>query len=252
MHYFLRRMITGLLMSSFATPDVYMAVLRAENGRVMSPVEERSAMSINSPGEEKEFIRRAVGGDREAFRVIVDKFKSRLFSVAYDMLRSREDAEDVVQEAFVKAYFSLNNFRQDSSILTWLYRIVYNLCIDEKRRRSRRGGSPEEFDESMGHERMEVHLDSVPGPQEALLRKERAGRINLLMGKLTEEHRQVIMLREVDGLSYEEIAEALRISRGTVMSRLHYARKKLQEGLKDYAPSARQGRPGVSEGEDGR
>lgn len=189
---------------------------------------------MKGSNEDKNIIRRAQAGDKEAFHLIFDAYKNKVFSVAYDMLRSREDAEDVVQEVFVKAYFSLKNFRQDSSILTWLYRIAYNLCVDLRRKRSRRGGESVEFDEGMDR----PEGDSLePGPQEVLLRKERARTIQGLFGKLTEEHRQVVMLREVDGLSYEEIADVLHISKGTVMSRLHYARKKLQEGLKEYAPS---------------
>ncbi len=188
---------------------------------------------------EKEIIRRAQDGDKEAFHLLFDKYKNRVFAAAYSMLRSREDAEDVVQDAFVKAYFSLKKFRQDSSILTWLHRIVHNLCIDEKRKVARQGGLHEELDESLEKEGAELPGSRADGPQDILLRRERAKKIQVLLGRLRDEHRQVIMLREIDGLSYEEIAQALRISKGTVMSRLYYARRKLQEGLKDYAPTAR-------------
>lgn len=191
---------------------------------------------------EKDIIKRAQDGDKEAFHLLFDKYKNRMFSVAYDMLRSRENAEDVVQDAFVKAYFSLKNFRQDSSILTWLYRIVYNLCIDEKRKSARQGGTHEELDESLEKEGAGLPAARSDGPQDVLLRRERAKKIQLLLGRLSDEHRQVIMLREIDGLSYEEIADALQISKGTVMSRLHYARRRLQEGLKEYAPSTRNSR----------
>ncbi|NMC62805.1 MAG: sigma-70 family RNA polymerase sigma factor, partial [SAR324 cluster bacterium] len=135
----------------------------------------------------------------------------------------------------------LKNFRQDSSILTWLYRIVYNLCIDEKRKLKRRGGVPDEYDEGIERNSMLSSMQNNDEPHEVLLRKERAKKLGRQLAKLSVDHRQVVMMREIDGLSYEEISSALRISKGTVMSRLHYARKKLQEALKEYAPAVSDG-----------
>lgn len=156
-----------------------------------------------------------------------------MYHVAYDIMRSQEDAEEVLQEAFVKAYLSIKKFKGNASFYTWLYRIVYNMAIDVKRKYARRGGDKLELNE----ERLEGQQDQPPGlgirqnlhPDEELMQKESLKMIDRALKLLSDEHRRVIMMREVDGLSYDEIAKVLKISRGTVMSRIFYARKKLQE-----------------------
>lgn len=192
---------------------------------------------------EHELVLSASKGDRLAFRLLVEKYQVRAFAIAYEILRRREDAEDVVQESFVKAFLALPDFKGNSTFYTWLYRIVYNMAIDFRRKISRRGGEAREYDE-----RLEAVVGVAAGavavgmnqnaPDEFLYRKQQAGRISNVLASLSEEHRTVILLREIDGLNYEQIADVLNISKGTVMSRLHYARKKLQEQLKDLAPEA--------------
>lgn len=193
---------------------------------------------------DKELVSRAAAGDKEAYRVLVEKYQKKCFAIAFEVTRSQEDAEDVVQEAFVKAYLSLPGFKGDSSFYTWLYRIVYNMAIDVKRRRGRQGGDVVEFDERKTVEEGEGTLlaeERFAGPGEAMARKEQARRIREVLGDLSQEHRAVVMLREIEGLSYDEIARVLRINKGTVMSRLFYARKKLQKALADMAPSPFEG-----------
>lgn len=186
---------------------------------------------------DQELLLRIRKGNRNLYRFLVERYEQRAFHIALQIVGKQEDAEDIVQESFVKAYLALNDFRGSSSFYTWLYRIVFNMAVDFKRRLKRRGGEPLEFDEQLdsdgGEELGAAWHGVIDSPQESLLRQERVARFSQAMQELSEEHRAVITLREVDGLSYEEIAEIVGVSKGTVMSRLHYARKKLQERLRD-------------------
>lgn len=185
-------------------------------------------------------VKRVVGGDTEIYRVLVERYEKRVFALTFEILRSKEDAEDVTQESFVKAYLSLPDFKGEASFYTWLYRIAYNLAIDLKRKVNRRGGPPAEFDEtstqSAGALRGTALIGAVEAPHEALNRREQNIQIRRALESISEEHRAVILLRELEGLSYEEISDVIGISLGTVMSRLHYARKRLQKVLAEHAP----------------
>jgi len=185
-----------------------------------------------SRSQEGDLIRKAANGDKDAYRHIVERHQRRLFLSAFEVLRNREDAEDVVQEAFARSFFSLKSFRGGSSLSTWLQRIVFNLAIDLKRRVRRRGGEPVIFEEGVT-----VAADSAfegggsDNPEALLRQKEHRERMMRVLDDLSDEHRQTIILREFEGLSYDEIARATGVSSGTVMSRLFYARKKLQSAL---------------------
>ncbi len=185
--------------------------------------------------QDDELVDRSRDGDEKAYRELVTRYQQRAFRIAYDILRRREDAEDAVQEAFVKAYLSLSSFRGQSSFYTWLYRIVYNMSIDFKRKQGRGGGPASEFKEEILNENPTASsvLGKVEAPEAVALRKEQGKRIQQALAELSEEHRAVITLREFEGMSYDEIAECSGVSKGTIMSRLHYARKKMQELLKD-------------------
>lgn len=201
---------------------------------------------------DQELVKKTLKGDRDAYRTLVERYQSRLLAVSIDILKSREDAEDVVQESFVKAFLSLKNFKGESSFYTWLYRITFNMAIDLRRRGSRRGGNHVEFKETWGVKDHGSgnggdasgptvssslnHLQNVEGPFDALSRRELGSKLQAVMQELSDEHREVITLREVDGLDYQEIADAIGVPRGTVMSRLFYARKALQKALKEYDP----------------
>jgi RNA polymerase sigma-70 factor (ECF subfamily) len=183
---------------------------------------------------DSELVKRASSGDKSAYRVLLEKYQQRVLAIAFDVVKSREDAEDVAQETFVKAYLSLPDFKGESSFYTWLYRIAYNMAIDFRRRSNRRGGAAVEFDESRveGVADESLTLQNRFGtPHELMIRKEESQQIQKVLAELSEEHRAVVTLREIDGMSYEEIAEVIGVSKGTVMSRLHYARKRLQQGL---------------------
>ena len=153
----------------------------------------------------------------------------------YQMVRNEEDAWDLAQDGFVKAWKSLTHFRGQSSFYTWLYRIMANVSLDWLRRRHVRGDS--EFDDTIGLRRIEPGAPTAPKPEMQPLDRiadgEIRSRVDSAIEKLSPEHRTVVVLRELEGLDYQEIADAMETSIGTVMSRLFYARKKLQSLLRE-------------------
>jgi len=188
-----------------------------------------------------ELVRRSLEGDRESFRELFEAYHQRIQLLAYEILKSREDAEDAVQEAFVKVYLALPKYRGQAAFYTWLFRIVYNMCIDYKRRLVRRGGEQLELmEETLNSSEVSSSYEGIvggaqaPDPLARLEHRQELARVQRALGRLSEEHRVVITLREIDGLSYEEIADVVGVSRGTVMSRLFYARKALESALGDY------------------
>lgn len=152
-------------------------------------------------------------------------------------MKNHEDAEEVLQEAFVKAYFAISKFKGESSFYTWLYRIVRNMAIDVKRKHISRGGDKLELTEftvaKSDIDSPGLGITKFKQPDEELMQKRELKKVSKALNSLSEEHREAITMREVDGLSYDEIASVLKISRGTVMSRIFYARKKLQEFLRN-------------------
>ena len=191
---------------------------------------------MESQLEDKEAVVKARDGDKDAYRILVQRYQDRAFGVAFSVLRSRADAEDVVQESFVKAYLSLGRFEGKSSFYTWLYRIVYNMAIDYRRKHGKHAQGVELEEEVVARER-DVSLGgrTAETPEEHLARRDQRSAIAAGMAELSEEHRTVLTLRELQGLSYEDIAEVTGVNKGTVMSRLHYARKNLQQFLERVA-----------------
>jgi RNA polymerase sigma-70 factor (ECF subfamily) len=188
--------------------------------------------------DDKQLVRRARRGDEQAFRALMEKYQRKVFAIAYGMVRNPELAMDISQEAFIKVHRYLDHFQGTSSFYTWLYRIVVNVSIDSIRKESRHASV--DYDDALNRrEPDDAEAWIVPrvldgNPLQACDRKELSGRIAAAFESLGEKHRAVLSLREVDGLSYEEIARVLKINKGTVMSRLHHARKNMQEALKDY------------------
>ncbi len=160
--------------------------------------------------------------------------------MALGMLRNKEDAHDAAQEAFVRVYRYLPFFKGDASFYTWLFRIVNNICIDMLRKKGGPKGRFEiEFDEAVKRDIAEAQIGTLgsmlgTNPQKSALRKELAEKIMDAIGDLPENHRQVLLLREVEGMSYEDIARTIGIKTGTVMSRLFHARLKMQAILNRY------------------
>jgi RNA polymerase sigma-70 factor, ECF subfamily len=180
-----------------------------------------------------DLVQRVQAGDRDAFRELVERYQRRIAALALGMLRNREDALDVVQETFTKAYQNLDRFKGDSAFYTWIYRIAHNLCIDHQRRAGKQAQVPLDSDEP-GHAAAEPIPDG-PRPDQPFDRardSEIARRVQEAIRELTPDHRAVILLRELEGLSYEELSQVLECPKGTVMSRLHYARRQLQARLR--------------------
>jgi RNA polymerase sigma-70 factor (ECF subfamily) len=179
--------------------------------------------------EETEMISRCQRGDQEALKEIFDKYHKKVYRIAYGVVRQREETLDIVQEVFVKLFRSIKNFKGKSHFYTYLYRMVMNTAIDHARKTGKQIISS--LDEEGSFEPSD---DLEKGPERILLQKELEERVKLAMDKLPAEQRAALIFRDVEGLSYQEMAEAMGCSIGTVMSRLHYGRKRIQELLKDY------------------
>jgi RNA polymerase sigma-70 factor (ECF subfamily) len=203
-------------------------------GMVLGPVADDEAMS-----SDEAMIAAVRAGDATAYRGLVERYQGRVYGLVYGMVRNPEDARDLTQDAFVKAYRNLHTFREDARFYTWIYRIAMNLAIDFVRRRGK--GPVAGFEEDVavrdatGAASEAHHGDN---PRRALERKRLYAAILAALDRLPEDQKQVILLRELEGLSYKEIAAILDIAEGTVMSRLFYARKKLQTLLADHQPGS--------------
>ena len=179
--------------------------------------------------EETEMISRCQQGDQEALKEIFDKYHKKVYRIAYGVVRHREEALDIVQEVFIKLFRSIKNFKGKSHFYTYLYRMVMNTAIDHARKTGK------QFISSLDEEGSFEPSDELEkGPERILLQKELEERVKGAMEKLPAEQRAALIFRDVEGLSYQEMAEAMGCSIGTVMSRLHYGRKRIQELLKDY------------------
>jgi RNA polymerase sigma-70 factor, ECF subfamily len=177
-----------------------------------------------------ELVQKCQAGEIGAFQELVSRYHQKIYVVIVGLLRNREDALDVAQETFFRAYRKIKSFQGGSSFYTWLYRIAVNIAIDSQRRQKR---NPLDFRETMDglfEEQNEVARDPFSDVHDRELREKLVSAIN----DLTPEHKAVIILRTVEGLSYKDIGEILGCSEGTVMSRLHYARKKLQQKLSAF------------------
>ncbi|MEM1023869.1 MAG: sigma-70 family RNA polymerase sigma factor [Myxococcota bacterium] len=186
---------------------------------------------------DRAWVEAARRGDRRAYGKLVDAYQRRVYALAFGIVRQPDDAWDVAQEAFVKAYRNLEAFNGESSFFTWLYRITTNLAIDHVRARKRR--RTDGLDAAP-----ELPADASADPDHHLGRDELARVLRAAMDQLSEKHRAIIVLREIEGLSYDEMAEVLGIRKGTVMSRLFHARQNLQEILRPYVAEG-DGVPGV-------
>jgi RNA polymerase sigma-70 factor (ECF subfamily) len=185
--------------------------------------------------DEPELIARSQQGDANAFNELVIRYRQRAYAMIFQMVRHEEDAWDLLQDGFLKAWKNIRHFRGQSQFFTWLYRILMNVTIDWVRRKQVQGET--EFDDTIGLKSIEPASVTTPrgetAPAERLGNKEMRARIDAAIQRLSPEHREVIVLRELDGLEYHEIAERIGIPLGSVMSRLFYARKKLQTMLRD-------------------
>lgn len=220
----------------------------APANRVLEAAERARKRSRSQQDERKEareedlrLVALAKDGDARAFKSLVERNQGRLFAVAFGMLRDRDDAMDVVQDAFIKAHKKLAEFEGNAAFSTWLYRICVNLCIDKKRAEARRRSV--DLDDvraqDLGEDSVYAGVDIAPklsatNPLKNAKDRELGAEIGRALAQLSDDHRTILLLREVDGLSYEEIASVLEIPRGTVMSRLFHARKNMQKLLRPF------------------
>jgi RNA polymerase sigma-70 factor (ECF subfamily) len=176
--------------------------------------------------DDQQLIRRTLDGHNEAFGQLIRKYQDRLFSGMVHILRSEPEAEDVVQDAFVLAFTKLESFKGNSAFFTWLYRIGYNVAITRIRRRK----SAVSIDGKEETGKLDFP-DTGPAPSERIEKEEQANQVMKAMGRLSEEHRAILVLREMEDLDYDAISEVLELPIGTVRSRLHRARSQLREQL---------------------
>jgi RNA polymerase sigma-70 factor (ECF subfamily) len=185
---------------------------------------------------EIDLVKQCQAGDTEAFDELVTRYRTRIFGMIYNMVHNEQDAWDLAQDSFLKAWKSIGRFRGKSSFYTWIYRIVMNVTIDWLRKKQIKGAGAE-FDDAVQLKEIDPAAKTAPKadelPYQRMERTELRGKIDNAIAQLSPEHRAVILMKETEDMQYHEIAEALGCSIGTVMSRLFYARKKLQNLLKD-------------------
>ena len=206
--------------------------------------------------EDRELIARAQGGDTAAFRQLVERHQRRAFAIALSLVRDENDARELVQDAFLRVYKGLSTFQGGSSFFTWLYRIITNLSIDLIRKPGHKTTDLDEarFEAEEDQEALFPFLSRVEGadPVDVVRRREIGDRLSKALEALPSYHRGVIVMREVEGLSYEEMAQAMGVSKGTIMSRLFHARQKLQKALADcYEEQVGAGARGRGADDDG-
>lgn len=198
------------------------------------PVRDAAALASHDDSD-KLFVARVQSGDVAAFDHLVRKYRERLYAVIYNLTSNREDAADITQEAFIKAFTSINRFQGKSAFYTWLYRIGVNTALSQlKRNRFRRFFSLENIQENGSSEQVLETLAAKHKSEKGALLNELQEKLNEALQKLSPKHRTVVVLFEIEGFSHQEIADIMGCSVGTVRSRLHYAKQQLQADLQHF------------------
>lgn len=192
--------------------------------------------TAQSPVDDRTLVRQSQEGDLLAFDELIRRYQERIYATVYHMTSNHEDANDLTQETFVKAYKALSSFKGDSGFFTWVYRIAVNKTINFlKQRKNRHNGySLNDLDFNAEHDPDLVALISEKNPRRDMNLAELQEKLNEAMQKLSDVHRLVVTLHDVQGLSHEEIGKIMDCNPGTVRSRLFYARQQLQGSLADY------------------
>jgi RNA polymerase sigma-70 factor (ECF subfamily) len=180
-----------------------------------------------------ELVKRCQDGDSDAFRILVERYQQRATRLAFRYVKRLDDAQDIAQDAFIRVFKSIKEFRNESQFYTWFYRILVNLALDHLRRNKNQASEFQDGVLLRSQSAAEVQLKKT-NPREELWKKQRRKAIVESIDSLPPDQRTTVILREIDGLSYEEIAQVTKVPIGTVMSRLFYARRKLQDKLKEY------------------
>src|ERR1035437_393864 len=209
------------------------------------PASRKASQALNEPStdlppepapvEEMDLVKRARRGDLAAYDDLVRRYQERIYATVYHMTSNHEDANDLAQEAFIKAFQALKSFKGGSSFYTWIYRIAVNKTINFlKQRRNKAQMSLDDLDINAEHDPDLVALISDKTPRREVGLAELQEKLNAAMQRLSEPHRLVVTLHDVQGLSHEEIGKIMDCNVGTVRSRLFYARQQLQAYLSDY------------------
>jgi RNA polymerase sigma-70 factor (ECF subfamily) len=199
-------------------------------GGASNPAHELSQPELS----DRELVERCQRGELEAYEALVGRYRNKVYGLAFSMLRNEHDATDLCQEAFVRGWQAIRKFQKNASFYTWIYRITTNLAIDFVRRRDRRPTTP--FDEGISPNTdasVQQAPSANPSPVDEAQRRDLREQIDTALRELSAEHRVVVQLREFEGLDYATIAKVTGSTIGTVMSRLHYARKHLRKLLKE-------------------
>jgi len=206
-----------------------------KTGAIESLPAEKVRPASNTPPDEIGLVQKARQGDLAAYDELVRRYQERIYATVYHMTSNHEDANDLAQEAFIKAYSALKSFKGGSSFYTWLYRIAVNKTINFlKQRKNKSHMSLNDLDFNAEHDPDMVALVSENTPRRAAGLSELQEKLNEAMQKLSDDHRMVVTLHDVQGLSHDEIAAIMGCNIGTVRSRLFYARQQLQAYLSDY------------------
>jgi len=218
-----------------------MVMAEPTSRKAPKPLDETPAAPARAPEpepvqvEEMALVKRARRGDLAAYDELVRRYQERIYATVYHMTANHEDANDLAQEAFIKGFQALRSFKGGSSFYTWVYRIAVNKTINFlKQRRNRTQMSLDDLDFNAEHDPDLVALISDKTPRREVNLAELQEKLNIAMQKLSEPHRLVVTLHDVQGLSHEEIAKIMDCNIGTVRSRLFYARQQLQAYLSDY------------------
>ncbi|NLD86912.1 MAG: sigma-70 family RNA polymerase sigma factor [Clostridiales bacterium] len=175
-----------------------------------------------------EAVKRAKNGDINAFEIIVKTYEKKIYNLALRYNNNREDAFDISQEVFIKVFRSIGSFKEESSFSTWLYRVAVNVCIDYQRKNKKHSNSLSLTIRDDDGDEQQLEIEDISySPETVYDRTELRESIGKALNMLSEEHKQVLILREINGLSYEEIAEVLSLEEGTVKSRIYRGREKL-------------------------
>ena len=201
----------------------------------VKPLVSSASVSASREDPDAALITRVQKGEIAAFTLIVNKYRERLFSIIYNLTSNREDAADLTQEAFIKAFSSIPRFRNKSNFYTWLYRIAINTTLSHlKKNRYKQFFSLEKMDDEFTKSELVEILTAKTNSDKSTLLNELQEKLNEAMQKLSLKHRTVVILHEIEGMSHQEIAQITNSTEGTVRSRLHYAKKELQSYLQDY------------------
>jgi RNA polymerase sigma-70 factor, ECF subfamily len=195
----------------------------------------RDAMEQPKPDEDKELVSRTQDGDAGAFDELVVKYTPRLYGLIYNMTSNHEDTNDLLQDVFSKAYKSIRGFRGKSSFYTWIHSIAVNMTLNFLKKRGRRYHlSLDDMDASVQNDKEFLELTATSSPVREADLSELQRRLNEAMMKLSDEHRAVVTMFHIQGMPHAEISKILRVSEGTVRSRLFYANRQLQNYLEEF------------------